>query len=130
MENKVLSDRGFKGSEFTDHYGTKCSLQESSMVATEGDGEGFCIWLGIDEPEVKVFRPQEGGWKDVSIPEDALRRGRMHLSQRQVGELIPHLIYFAETGILPNAEQHAEFVEHLRENVQPTINDFFSEVST
>lgn len=130
IENKALSDRGFKGGEFIDRYGSKCSIQESSMAATEGDGEGHCIWLGINTPECKVLVPGHG-WQDVTIPEDALHSGRMHLSQRNVRELLPHLQFFAEAGWLPNEEQLDAFTKHLDDNnVQGIINGFFDEVST
>jgi len=129
IENAELSDRGFKGGKFTDRYGEQCSISESSICAVEGDGEGWCIWLGVDKPICTQLIPGKG-WTDVPIPEDALHTGRMHLSQRQVGELIPHLQYFVETGYLPTPEQHDEFVKHLDDNrVQDIINDFFSEVS-
>ena len=39
----ILSQRGFYYHEFTDMYGEKCSIQDSSL-ATEP-----AIWLGCDE---------------------------------------------------------------------------------
>lgn len=130
IENKALSDRGFKGGEFKDRYGAVCSLQESSMAATEGDGEGHCIWLGLKEAEIhKDLRTGPG--TVVKLDESYTVFSRMHLSQRNVSELIPHLQYFVETGWLPNEEQHAAFVKHLDDNrVQDIIDDFFSGVST
>lgn len=131
IENETLNDRGFKTRQFEDNYGAKCSIRESSACSVEGD-EGWYIWLGVDEPECKLLVPGKG-WTDYPLPTagpNFLHSGQMHLSQKRVGELIPHLMYFAETGSLPNSEQHAAFVAHLEEHVQPTINDFFSGVST
>ena len=88
------NDRGFLRGEFVDLYGAKCSIQESSLASKSA------IWLGVNEPEIKVMVPGEG-WKDVPIPEGALRSGRMHLSQQQVYDLLPILQHFAETGKLP-----------------------------
>lgn len=128
MENEKLSDRGFLGGKFTDNYGKPCSIQESSACASNGD-EGWYIWLGLDEVEIhKDLRSGPGTRVHLDDTHDIF--SRMHLSQKRVGELIPHLMYFAQTGGLPNAEQHAAFVAHLEEHVQPAINDFFSEVST
>ncbi len=130
IENKALSDRGFKGGMFTDRYGKTCSLQESSLAATEGDGEGHCIWLGLEEAEIhKDLRTGPG--TIVKLDDSYTVFSRMHLSQRNVSELIPHLQYFVETGYLPNPEEHTAFVKHLDDNrVQDVINDFFAEVST
>lgn len=131
IQNEALSDRGFKGGTFTDRYGEKCSIRESSLAVIEGeDMGGYCIWLGIDKPKCKVLVPGQG-WTDHPIPDEALHSGMMHLTQRQTAELIPHLQYFVETGYLPSPGQLNEFVKHLDENrVQDIINDFFAEVST
>lgn len=91
------TNRGFMQGKFIDLYGAKCSLQESSL-ATQA-----CIWLGVDEPEVKVLVPNVG-WQDVPIPHGALRSGRMHLTQKMVKKLLPALQYFAKTGYLPRAK--------------------------
>lgn len=93
MKLKPANDRGFLRGEFKDRYGAKCSLQESSL-ATEA-----CIWLGVNEPEIKIMGPR--GWEDVPIPPGALRSGRMHLTQRMVADLLPALKHFVKTGYLP-----------------------------
>ncbi len=126
IEVKVLGDRGFKGAVFKDMHGVECSIQESSACAIENDGEGWRLWLGVDNPEIKVFRPDDGGWKDVPIPGDALLKGRMHLSQRQVRELLPQLQYFAETGSLAEPEELDKFVKHI-EPTKEIIKGFFKE---
>lgn len=64
--------RGFGLVEFTDRYGAKCSLQESSL------GTEACIWLGVDDAPA-----------------------RMHLTQQMVAELLPALQHFVATGLLP-----------------------------
>jgi len=128
MENKVLSDRGFLGGEFTDNYGKPCSIQESSACSSNGD-EGWYIWLGLKEVEIhKDIRTGPG--TRVHLDDSHHIFSRMHLSQKKVGELIPHLMYFAQTGSLPNAEQHAAFSTHLSEFVQPVINEFFDDINT
>lgn len=66
--------RGFGRAEFLDRYGSRCSIQESSL-ATEP-----CIWLGVD------------------IPFDASTNCRMHLNQSQVRDLMPMLETFVKTG--------------------------------
>jgi hypothetical protein len=128
VDHKPKNDRGFIGSTFVDRYGSTCSIQESS--ASGDEDTGAFIWFGVDRPAVKVMSP-ETGWTDVPLPTDVLIAGRMHLSQVQVAELLPSLMYFAETGGLPNAEQHKQFTDHLdAEGVQESINSFFEAVSS
>jgi hypothetical protein len=74
---KSKTARGFGIVEFTDRYGSLCSLQESSL-ATEA-----AIWLGVD----KDFDSGVGT--------------RMHLTQDMVKELLPLLKHFAKHGRLP-----------------------------
>lgn len=74
------TDRGFKRADFKDKYGSKCSIQESS-IASEA-----CIWLGVQE--------------DFNGKESA----RMHLTIDQAGALIPLLQHFVSTGYLPDAK--------------------------
>jgi hypothetical protein len=78
--------RGFAVSEFTDFYGSKCSVQESSIVFPE------CIWLGTDVPH-DIGRT-------VPYPYRAGEQTRMHLTRKMVKELIPLLQKFVETGRL------------------------------
>lgn len=70
------TQRGFAYAEFTDRYGVKCSIQDSSL-ATES-----AIWLGVHFAGV--------GYRDVS--------SRMHLTQDMVAELLPLLKRFVRTG--------------------------------
>lgn len=71
------SDRGFKYAEFTDLYGSQCSIQESSL-ATEA-----ALWLGVDI-----------SFKQYSN----LGATRMHLTQEMARNLIPLLELFVEKG--------------------------------
>ena len=73
--------RGFTLVKFTDHYGEKCTLQDSSLAACEG--EDWCIWLGISDPTT----------------------GRMHLTQSMVRDLLPMLQHFAAHGELPEVDE-------------------------
>ena len=86
------TERGFALIEFFDQFGVECSLQISSLTEA-------CVWLGVDEPDVKFLVPGKG-WQEVPIPKGALRSGRMHLTQDMVRELLPHLQQFVETGQL------------------------------
>ena len=90
--------RGFELIKFQDSYGAKCSLQKSSSAEVDK------IWLGIDEPEIKVMTTKQG-WQDINlahligVPEkDLLVSSRMHLSQDDVKKILPALIHFAEFG--------------------------------
>lgn len=74
-----LTQRGYMRGEFSDRYGARCSIQESSL-ATED-----CIWLGCD-----------------SNDGSAMLGSRMHLTQEMAAQLIPLLQYFVEHGGLPS----------------------------
>lgn len=88
---KDVSGRGFGVISFCDKSMSECSLQDSSL-ATEP-----AIWLGINDPDPKLFVPGEG-WKDYPVPPDVMINTRMHLTQSMVKQLLPFLIKFAETG--------------------------------
>lgn len=99
MELKTeYTQRGFGIIKFSDGNGEQCSLQISSAWRDEA-----MLWFGCqsDEP-VKQLIPGEG-WKAWKSPEgyDTVVIDRMHLSQSQVRELLPILLYFADTGELP-----------------------------
>lgn len=90
---KSKTERGFGLYEFTDLYGSKCSIQDSSL-ATES-----AIWFGVDDPHPVIMSSKIGeGWIDYPIPPEVLLHTRMHLSQKQVQKLLPILQHFAETG--------------------------------
>ncbi len=90
--------RGFKKGEFVDYNDHNCSIQKSSA------GGVNAIWFGIDDPEIKMLIPGRG-WTDIEIPNPdnhtLLHSGRMHLTQKQVKEMLPTLMHFAYTGELP-----------------------------
>lgn len=73
-----VTPRGFQRTEFTDLYGSTCSLQESSLATEEA------IWFGVD----KDFDGRE------------TNSHRMHLSREAVAVLLPILQHFVETGEL------------------------------
>jgi hypothetical protein len=101
---KSKTNRGFELYEFTDKYGEKCSLQESS-IATED-----CIWLGIDDAKPKILASQAKefglethettGWIVYPIHEEVSLNTRMHISREQVKELISILNTFVKTGAI------------------------------
>ena len=96
------TNRGFSLISFTDRYGAKCSLQDSSL-ATEA-----ALWFGIDDanPQIMASKTPQGGtgWVDFPIPEDVSLTTRMHLTQDQVRELLPVLQRFAKTGTIREVE--------------------------
>lgn len=74
------TDRGFGIIEFKDQYEQPCSLQKSSIATID------CIWLGV-HTEIDLNTKKELGPAQ-----------RMHLTQKQVKELLPYLEKFATTG--------------------------------
>jgi hypothetical protein len=102
---KTTTARGFGLIKFKDQHGDDCSLQISSAIEDE-----VCCWLGCSDINLKVFVPYANpAWKEVSDSEAKLALGgprateilantRMHLTQSQVKELLPHLKKFAKTG--------------------------------
>lgn len=102
------TERGFRRGEFTDRYGLKCSIQESSLAT------GACIWLGVDDanPQImssdatrmglrkRTFDENDNGWVKYEIPQEVLLSTRMHLTVDQVKALLPLLQKFVETGDL------------------------------
>lgn len=104
LETKPANDRGFYIAKWTDSYGVKCSIQESSLAAEEGH-----IWIGCDEIGLKKFTPYGNpAWRDVPLENDPhgvhhSANTRMHLSQSMVRDLLPLLQYFAEHGDLPKS---------------------------
>ena len=100
----TTTERGFDISQFKDIYGSKCSLQKSSLATEDA------IWFGVDDPTPQIMASQAKqlgvktdettGWVPYPIPEEVLLSTRMHLTQEMVKELLPALIKFAETGDL------------------------------
>ena len=97
--------RGFAIKKFEDRNGHGCSLQKSSIAGED------CIWFGVDELTPSVMAsdaykygievPEDAtGWVEYHIPDDVYLHNRMHLTRKQVRELLPHLIKFVRTGEL------------------------------
>lgn len=86
------TQRGFSRWEFDDLYQQKCSLQNSSL-ATEG-----AIWLGVDNTGPSLEGPN--GKKNEQVG------ARMHLSRKQVEQLLPLLHNFVEKGSIDQETQH------------------------
>lgn len=106
--------RGFMIANFKDANAIGCSIQESSACPhTEEDG--CMIWLGVDDAApmvlaqeahlVGVKTHETTGWVPYPVPDNVLMRTRMHLTQKQVKELLPLLKHFAKTGGLPFNEK-------------------------
>lgn len=90
--NIEKTERGFERINFIEANGSSCSLQISSAIQDE-----YLCWLGVDKADVKIMKPGVG-WHDVKLPEGTEIFSRMHLTQSQVKELLPHLINFVECG--------------------------------
>lgn len=98
------TERGFAVGKFEDLYGTKCSIQASSL-ASQG-----AIWFGVDDAQpmvmasqaasVGVVTEESSGWVPYHIPKEVLLNTRMHLSREQVAAMLPMLQRFAATGEL------------------------------
>lgn len=106
------TNRGFALAEFEDLYGHGCSLQKSSLATDDA------IWFGVDDAEPKIMAkdtPQGGtGWMPFFIPDNVSLTTRMHLSQKQVRELLPAIIEFACSGELPSKRSKKLTVKQLR----------------
>jgi hypothetical protein len=100
----TTNQRNFENGKFTDRNGYECSIQKSSSA------EEDCIWLGIDNPKPQIMvkdahrlgiaTPKNNGWVDFEIPKEVLLSTRMHLTRKQVKELLPILRQFVKNGEL------------------------------
>ena len=89
------TERGFKVGKFRDSYNNDCSIQKSSSAMDD------YIWLGIDKPKLTVFEDENmGKYINTVLPKNWMVDSRMHLSRKQVAELLPALQKFVETGDL------------------------------
>ena len=106
---KSKTKRGFALFEGTDLYGSKYSLQKSSLATQDA------IWLGIDDADPKIMcsdarklglrewkenMEENNGWCKFDIPKEVLLDTRMHLNRKQAKELIAKLQVFVDTGEL------------------------------
>jgi len=82
------TERGFSNLQFEDRYGQKCSLQNSSL-ATEG-----AIWFGVDNTGPHLKGPDQMFNSSVGA--------RMHLTRKQIQELLPYFKVFVMRGYIPN----------------------------
>lgn len=112
MIKKSYTNRGFVIGEFTDLYGQKCSIQESSLA------DKPALWLGLCKPEITVMSvdakdlppprivPDEGsgvdyGWSKYILPDKVHAFSRMHIDIDMAKELVNTLNHFIKTGELP-----------------------------
>lgn len=86
------TNRNFDIIDFTDSYGTECSLQKSSLAFEDR------IWLGTNDGKPQIQTPE--GFKPYTLPDKVLLSTRMHLTRKQVKQLLPFLKKFAKTGEL------------------------------
>lgn len=105
MNKLTKTQRGFAIYKFKDRVKRLCTLQKSSLATQD------CIWLGLNEPEIKEFYPSprdtDESWFDCDL--DKLKHraqneiyafSRMELTRKQVEKLIPYLQKFVDTGEL------------------------------
>ena len=105
------TERGFDVGNFTDRYGSPCSLQHSSLATEDA------VWFGVDDPNPQVLASKAAalgikttettGWIPYPVPEDVLISTQMHLTRDQLAELIPYLIGFVETGRIQLSDSRA-----------------------
>lgn len=93
LTDKTLTERGFAIYKFEDAYGTKCSLQKSSLASDQA------VWLGVDDPNPQVLVPGKG-WIPYIIPDEVFLATRMHLTREGAKEIIKALQVFVDTGEL------------------------------
>lgn len=101
------TSRGFELVEFTDHYGKRCSLQQSSLAIYQKPGSS-AVWLGTDDADPKVMWKDAicmgvptnatEGWVPYPIPPQVSLSTRMHLNRKQVKALIVRLQHWLNTG--------------------------------
>ena len=105
---RTATERGFDLITFTDRYGTKCSLQKSSLATEDA------IWLGPDNADPVVLHGNAkslgvktdatSGWVPYPVPDCVHMTTRMHLTIDQVKVLLPYLQHFVDTGELPDRQ--------------------------
>ena len=96
------TQRGFGKGKFKDAYGAECSIQKSSLATKDA------IWLGIEDAKPQIMcnnaernglvKQGDCGWQPFEIPKDVMLTTTMHLTQREVRQLLPILEKFAKTG--------------------------------
>lgn len=94
--------RGFSLLSFKDHNGIECRLQKSSLASTDA------IWLGakkIGMQEFVAYRQPDAWVERTEFDEHTMEHhfvanNSMHLTRKQVAQLLPYLQKFVETGNL------------------------------
>ncbi len=90
------TERGFALARFIDIYGSRCSVQKSSLADRDA------VWVGVDEANPQILASkisEEGtGWVPFPIPSDVLLTTRMHLDREQARDLGKMLLRFSRSG--------------------------------
>lgn len=115
MIKRKVTQRGFNKLIFKDSYGVGCRIQESSSAMQA------CIWLGIEDVDPKIMASQAkdlgvetdavNGWCEYPLPKEVMLNAEMHLTQKQVTDMLPVLTYFAIHGELPTWKSIPEMEE-------------------
>ena len=90
MLSKSKTSIGYGCYNFKDQCGVKCSMQKSSL-------NDNAIWLGVDDPEPKMVSG-DGSIRAHRLSQNIMLNTRMHLTVKQVEELLPILQKFVKTG--------------------------------
>ena len=114
----IKDPRGFTTMGFFDHYGEKCTIQQSSLATDD------CIWLGPHDPRLlsipENLHTEYGHFALLPAGYEVLSN-RMHLSRKQVAQLLPVLQEFVETGSLPPPYSPVWGPTHTEEPTAPWI---------
>ena len=89
---KEYTGRMFGIVYFNDNNGIRCTIQESSSC------EKAKIWLGAESADPQYRKPGTNGWTNVDMPEEYIANNRMHLSKKEVLQILPFLLKFLITG--------------------------------
>lgn len=110
--HEIISPRGFRGVQFRDSHGNLCTVSQSSATDLTGQPPGASfLWVGVVDAHPQILQQdavalglmddpggQLTGWVDYTIPEEVLLHTQMHLSRKQVAELIQLLSSWLETN--------------------------------
>lgn len=112
------TERGFEVVNFKDHYGTRCSLQASSLAIYKKPGTS-AIWLGVDDANPQVLHGDAAalgvktdatcGWVKYPLSDKVHLTTRMHLNREQVEALIPMLQNWLKRDTFKNLAGHDPF---------------------
>ena len=94
--SRTKTHRGFALITFQDLYDTPCNIQKSSLAFDDA------IWIGCEGRvhQRKKWNKEHTSfdWATWNTPENVSLNTRMHLTRKQVFQLLPILLKFILTG--------------------------------